>query len=246
MTWRAAFRLVTPVVVALAAACQTPTEIVLALATDVPCDRVTGSAVTVATPDGLETAPVTTSSSRCDGGDLGTIVVVPGPSPDAEIGIRTALSTGARSVLECRAGSPDCIVATRALRFVKHTSLHISVSLDAACVGVACGPDQTCSAGLCAPIDRGTCGAGAGCEPPVTVTSRLDGAVDGNADTGADAPEGSVSAPTPDASSDAPAASGSCTQSAQCATGCCCAQVTGPAECENRRLCIADLNSACL
>jgi hypothetical protein len=67
------------IVVASPAACQTPTQITLVLTTDVPCDRVHGSAVRVAAVDALDTAPASASSGVCTGGDLGTLVVVPGP-----------------------------------------------------------------------------------------------------------------------------------------------------------------------
>src|SRR4051794_13514004 len=60
--------------VILTAGCKDPTEITFALSTDVPCDRITGIAITVGAPGDVETKAVATTSHRCVGaGDLGSI-----------------------------------------------------------------------------------------------------------------------------------------------------------------------------
>ncbi len=76
MNWR-----VTVCAVAVALAGQT--ESVISLSTDVPCDQLRSTGIVVSTPGDLDTRAFTTSTTSCDGGVLGTFVVVPSDDPRA-------------------------------------------------------------------------------------------------------------------------------------------------------------------
>jgi hypothetical protein len=211
------------VIVAVSAAgCQTPTQITLVLTTDVPCDRVHGSAVKVAATSALDTTPTTASSGACSAGELGTLVIVPGPSGEGEVGVRAALALGATPADACRPGAPDCIVGTRALRFVKHTRLRATIALDGACAGVACEGGTTCSRGVCISQEVEPSACPTGCPDASGINAPgPDGAPDGAPDSAPDAPDDAATDASADAPFDAPNGT-PCTSSDQCAHHCCC------------------------
>jgi hypothetical protein len=101
-----------------------PTEIVLDVSTDVPCERVRGSAIAVAHREGIDTAPVVAASSACEGGgDLGSLVIVPSGARDADLAVRVTVALGSTTADKCVSADAECIVATRALRFTPHASI---------------------------------------------------------------------------------------------------------------------------
>jgi hypothetical protein len=184
---RAALVLAATAGAALAASCREPTEVSVAISTDVPCDQLRGSSVTVARFSQLEAdTTVDAASTFCrPDGDLGALVVVPSGARDGELAFRVVAGVG-RPPSECvpPGYGAGCIVARRALKFLPHTSLHVQVPLRAACNGVSCSPDQTCVAGACtsAEIDTARC-AGATCDE-ATLGPPGSGAADAASDAG--------------------------------------------------------------
>ncbi len=151
-------------VFAVAVACYAPTELVVAVDTDLGCDAVRKDGMVVRTardPALLPDADVRTTSASCeprgDRGDMGTLVLVPNGGAD-EVAIEIVLGVDVPSTT-CR--PPDqvtgCIVARRRLSFVRHRSLRVPITLDRSCVGIACSVDQTCERGRCTRAEIGAC-----------------------------------------------------------------------------------------
>lgn len=156
-------RVAAAVVVAMSmtSSCLDPTEIVLELSTNVPCNVVeaNGVAIAIGAP-GDDDSGVATATSMCANGDIGTLVVVPSTGNGPEVGIRVMLGVDA-STCEGPAYS-GCIVERRALRYTPHMPLMLPISLDQSCVGVPCDPNSTCVNGGC--VDAGTTCTGGVCE----------------------------------------------------------------------------------
>jgi outer membrane protein assembly factor BamB len=173
-----AFRLVVQgAVPLLLLQCQQPTEVTLALSTDVQCAQFTGVTIAVGSAADIEAqAPATTSQSCTPSGDLGTLVVVPSQSRNAEVDIKIVAGVN-RDPTSCVA--PDygtgCIVARRSLQYIPHTPLELDIVLSEACNGVVCPVDQTCVEGACtsaAVSDPGACATPRTCgEGALTPTS---------------------------------------------------------------------------
>jgi hypothetical protein len=179
---------------ALACACREPTEITVAVSTDVPCASVGASSITVGARADVDTrAPTTTSRSCGANGDLGALVIVPrAGDPSAEVAFDVVLGVG-RDVETCNAAAPakGCIVARRVLRFVPHTPLRVEVPLRASCDGVVCPADATCTNGVCVSSEisdpEGSC-TGAGCgENVLTPPALPDGGTPPPAEAGTEA-----------------------------------------------------------
>jgi hypothetical protein len=152
-----------------AGGCRGATQITVELTTDVKCDDVRGTTLTVGELDGLDEHAITTQTTACDPatGRIGSIVVVPSGENDATIAFRAVLGLG-RDPTSCVAPSygPGCVVARRALRFVPHETLTLPVFLAAICSGVACGETETCVQGACKSAtiaDPSTCASEIGC-----------------------------------------------------------------------------------
>ncbi len=173
---------------AVAVSCREPTAIVLNVATDVPCTDVTaagGVDIRVGSPSNVDDAPTTRlSATTCIDGKLGTLVVVPSGSDDDQVGIVVSVATKSAPIAhtastECTSAAPgNCVVARRILRYVKHTSLPLPVTLSRKCTGVACGRDQTCVEGTC--FDARVPCTESGCDPPPPIVDA--GPVDAPAD----------------------------------------------------------------
>jgi alpha-tubulin suppressor-like RCC1 family protein len=151
--------------------CRAPTQITVDVSTNVPCASWQGTAIAVGTlGPALEAKPATTTSTYCDSsGHLGSVVAVPSGGDNASVAFRVV---GAVSqTLEACTGDAGagCIVARRALNFIPHESLSLSVPLVSACEGVPCDPLSTCVDGQCRPATIAnpgncadqTCGEGA-------------------------------------------------------------------------------------
>ena len=138
------------------ATCMEPTEIKLQITTDELCSVVTahGVAVRVGSETGVDTSPSTNiTAMSCtegpNGGDVGTLVVIPSMSPSDSIGITVVLGTD-RDPNTCDLQNPQgCIVARRALGYIAHHSLVLPIALESACLGVPCPAGQTCANGTC-------------------------------------------------------------------------------------------------
>ena len=139
--------------VAALQACRDPTELVVAVSTDVPCANLQGAAVTVGRLGDIETQPVTSTSSFCDtSGNLGSIVVVPGTTQAEPIGIKVVGGVDVPSEQCAPPKYTGCIVARRAIDFTSHTRLHVPVFLAQTCKDNSCDPQSTCYAGSCVPV----------------------------------------------------------------------------------------------
>ncbi len=143
------------------ASCLGPTEIVVELSTDVPCDVVTANGVAIAIgPPGNDTNETSASTHACTtSSNLGSLVIVPsGAGPT--VGIRVTLGVNA-SIEECNAGNDfsGCIVARRSLDYDPHQPLMLPIALQSDCLTQPCDPTSTCYDGIC--VDAGvTCANG--------------------------------------------------------------------------------------
>lgn len=153
------------------AACWAPTEIVLHIETDLPCEQVTSSSVAIVVAGStseLATATPSAASSACISNgvlaDVGSLVVVPSEDRSARISVKVVVGVD-RPTDACLGGETEgCIVARRSVSFLEHRSLRLALRLDRACLGVACGVDETCDRGRCVALD--TC-TGEGCDGAV-------------------------------------------------------------------------------
>jgi hypothetical protein len=166
-------------------ACQDPTQITLEVTTNVPCSDLRGTRITVGPPEAMETRAPAAATTRCDGGRVGALVIVPSDAVDAQVGILVVSSFG-EPVEKCAAPAygPTCIVARRALRYIANMNLRLPVLMSSRCAGVPCGPAETCVDGTCRDAtiaDPSRC-AGAGCSEEVLFPRG-----DGGADAGRDA-----------------------------------------------------------
>lgn len=155
----------------VASGCRDPTQITLTLHTNAACSDVAGTAISVGGPDEVESlAPVATTSTCTpdpDGGEIGSLVLVPANADDAAVGVKVTLSVG--DTLETCLAPPydDCIVARRSLRYIAHSPLTLPVDLSLDCQGKFCDALTTCIGGVCvdAQIDPNACIAPSGCRP---------------------------------------------------------------------------------
>jgi hypothetical protein len=162
-------RLLVPAMLALPlVSCRAPTEIRVEVTTsDVDCKNLT-TIIAVGAIDGVETRHPATTTLSCSGGRVGALVIVPSGDDNAEVAFRVVAAQG-KDPDTCGPGYAGCIVARRALRFLPHTSLTVSVPLRQSCFGKACaggGDFSTCVDGQCvaaAISDPGRC-TGAGCD----------------------------------------------------------------------------------
>jgi outer membrane protein assembly factor BamB len=148
------------------ASCRSPTEVTLALSTDVPCSQLVDVSISVGTPDDVGSKAPSAVSSKCTAGDLGTLVVAPSGNKSSAIGIQVVAGVG-RASASCATihDGSGCIVARRSLNFVPEKPLTLDIALKEACNGVVCPAADTCVDGACVPSavnDPGSC-AGAPC-----------------------------------------------------------------------------------
>ncbi len=167
----------------VALGCREPTQITIALRTDVPCDRLEGVGIVVGPPDSDEAGSLTTESHRCSpSGRLGSLVAVPSGARGAEVSIRVVGAVGG-PLAECSRApyAAHCIVARRSLRYVPHTPLRVPIDLRSSCVGVVCDPSSTCVHGVCRPaaLDADSCG-GDGCDEDALQPARDSGFTTGS------------------------------------------------------------------
>ena len=157
------------------AGCYGATEYTIELSTDVKCTDFRGFTITTGRLRDIETDSPATAGAVCDPqGKLGTLVVVPSGAQDEPFAVKVIVGL-ARDPASCvpPAYGKGCIVARRALRFVKHESLRVPIALQAICDGIPCGETQTCSGGACVPADD-----------PNAVVPRDGGAADAGGDGG--------------------------------------------------------------
>jgi hypothetical protein len=214
----------------------------LVLSTDVKCADMRGTSVTVGRLGEIETKAATTSSTFCDpsSGDLGALVIVPSSGNRDEVAMKIVAGVGRDADSCVPPYGKGCIVARRAVRYLPHTPLRISVPLRAVCDGVACADTQTCVSGKCVGAeiaDPGACSGASGCGEEVAGAA-VDG---GSAPIDAAILDAAVDAATQlDASSDGGPGPDSgllpiaapCDASAQCASACCCMEAAPTTVCD--------------
>jgi hypothetical protein len=148
--------------------CQPATAIMLDVTTDVSCGGpLTGhvaTSITVGRIADVDQRPPAATVTRCDAatGRIGSLAIVPSGAEDAEVAVRVVTAVD-KDPAACdpasAAGMTGCIVARRALRFVPQATIDVAIVMSAACEGIACPQDQTCSAGSCAPLENTPNGA---------------------------------------------------------------------------------------
>jgi alpha-tubulin suppressor-like RCC1 family protein len=190
--------------VVLLASCRDATQVGVVLRSNVA--YASGMNVGLwASHSGAEATPVVQSSEPWLGdGELGDVYVVPGAAgKDAPLTPRVALGLRGKPASACLNASDasGCIVAKRTLAFVPHTRLKVPIVLYAACEGVRCSDDTTCSyLGTCVPasVDPAACASPEGCplpgEPPF-----VPGAAQPNIDAGPKDAIGQDTGPQPPA-----------------------------------------------
>ncbi|HEU4406801.1 MAG TPA: hypothetical protein VFS43_16155 [Polyangiaceae bacterium] len=138
-----------------AGGCQEPTQVELRLSTDLPCDQVHGTTVTVGQRGELEAAHPAVSLATCEAGadgsrHLGFVVFVPRGENDEAFAIKVVTAVSALSPDACQPGAGSargyqgCIVARRELRYRPGHTLRLEVPMLRQCEGVECTVDSTC------------------------------------------------------------------------------------------------------
>ncbi|HRG99330.1 MAG TPA: hypothetical protein PLR99_23955, partial [Polyangiaceae bacterium] len=153
-----------------AASCQDPTQITVAVGTNVPYRAGVTSLAMWSSRSGAiapGTAPQATyADAWLPDGTLGELVVTPSERRDEALTLRVVLGIG-RDPAGCTdQDSKGCIVSKRTLSFVPHSRLRVPVVLWLACEGVVCKEDTTCNyVGACIPaaVDPGACASPDGC-----------------------------------------------------------------------------------
>lgn len=154
--------------------CRSPTEITVALTTDIPCSEFKGDDLYAGSSTTLAGNPITTQQGCPQGGSagakvtsLGTIVLAPTTDDTATVNVTVVAATSGTNAAACAANlkdlGPDCIVARRTLAYVPHTPLTLEIEITKACKGVKCDPGTTCQNGACVKTEcAGSSGSGMG------------------------------------------------------------------------------------
>jgi hypothetical protein len=152
--------------------CKDPTQILLDVRTDLPCSAARGTGIAAGAPGTVERAPFAVESRDCsEGGAIGTLVVTPESSNDADVGFRVVLGVDVDSSA-CTAdnGYKGCIVQRRQVRYLPHTPIQLPFDMLRVCKGVPCDEQSTCaSSGVCIPSripDPEECVPPKRCYPP--------------------------------------------------------------------------------
>jgi hypothetical protein len=139
----------------LLVSCRDATEITLHVHTNLLCTdpaRWKGVAVYAgASGSDIESKAPALTTTACDvNGEIGTLVVVPSGSKDAEVALRVVAGIDVKPE-ECAARHyAGCIVARRTVRFNAHDSVDLDVELTSDCVNLGCDESHTCVDGACA------------------------------------------------------------------------------------------------
>jgi hypothetical protein len=136
--------------------CNGATQVNVIITTDMPCDRLLGTALIVGHIDEYNDKGVTDSTLNCreEGSRryIGNIIVVPsGVSDEFGVKIVTGVDTKPEGCIETQ-DYRGCIVAKRELKFITHETLELPILMSGSCKNVAC-PDVhlTCVLGECVP-----------------------------------------------------------------------------------------------
>ena len=164
-------------------ACRDPTELTVVLTTDVVCSDLTGTfdhaSIYVGTAEelthDLKTLTPVAETVTCKGGQLGSIVVVPGKEESFALRIVGRL-VNSHCETDPKSG---CIEARRRLGFVPHTPLRMPIVLSTACLNKVCDGDKTCVRGECvSSVVEGSRCVGNGCDENVFDAGPADATLD--------------------------------------------------------------------
>lgn len=142
-------------------ACRSSTQVTLTIHTPLDCTKVKGVAITAGAPGAIEDVDPNSVTYTCEGGSIGTVVIVPSDSPEARASVKVVLGYDI-DVGQCTAeddyaaGPPPekgCIVARRSFNFIEYGGFFLPIDLRSDCLGKACGPAETCFKGACVPAD---------------------------------------------------------------------------------------------
>lgn len=174
--------------------CRSPTQISVAVSTDLGCTSFKGATLTVGKLGDLEVKPATTVAGACPdlAGHVGTVVITPSGDKSDEIAIKVVAGVSIPAS-ECKAPAyAGCIVARRALRFLPHEPLAVPIRLSVACQNNPCDERSTCVEGhgcVSAVIEDPSRCTGGGCDE-TTLTEKPAG------DAGVDGADGDAIVPT--------------------------------------------------
>ena len=155
---------------ALALSCRDPTEMMVRITTNAPCDQLDVSIGVGAAGEALSGEGATQKGchdAAAAPAYVGSIVLVPSDR-DVSLTVRVTAG-GGRSAASClEAFGKGCIVARRTLRYIAHATLNLPVLLDTQCDGQSCSDTSTCVLGKCvdSTIDPNGCLLPGGCTPP--------------------------------------------------------------------------------
>jgi len=94
-------------------------------------------------------APALTTAACDANGQVGTLVIVPSDSKDAEVGVKVVAGLSV-SPEDCAARNyQGCIVSRRSVRFTAHEDVDLDVPLTSDCVNLSCDAEHTCVNGSC-------------------------------------------------------------------------------------------------
>jgi hypothetical protein len=139
--------------VAAASRCATPTQLIVEVSTDAPCERLdTGIFVGRTSQETNASAGPVVAKRGCERpGFIGSSVFLPRGADDDAFAVMVVTGVDA-TVDECIRGTKTtCIVEHRAVRYQPGEIVRVSVTMDQQCVGVECGPKESCRRGTCIP-----------------------------------------------------------------------------------------------
>lgn len=154
----------------LAVSCLEPTQIEVTLRTDVAWAEGRTVAVSVGKTSALEQAEPSTVAEQSwpQSGQIGTLVLLPSDDRDEPVSVRVVMGLGRDPSTCTLEDAKGCIIARRRLSFVPHSPLALPIALYAACEGIPCDANTTCTAlGTCvsSELDPEQCADGRVCEP---------------------------------------------------------------------------------
>ena len=169
---------------ALLPSCLEPTQVTVELTTDVACQDLDETQIVLGSLNALNSSAPHATTTACNAGRIGDIVIVPYKSADETFGFQVVVGVG-KDTDACVASGfmGGCIVARRALSFQQRTPLQLTVQLEVDCIDVPCGATKTCRKGTCVPallqnpiecsdpagcLDSGSGGSGSGGSPPAS------------------------------------------------------------------------------
>jgi hypothetical protein len=140
-----------PLFVILAATnCYAPTEVTLALSTDLDCAEDPRTRIYKGEPGRYESAPeteVTTCTPGSPDAQIGTLVVIPSSGTDGSAAVKIVLARNGKAPADCESEPTNCIFATRSFSFSAHASRRLPIRLLRDCLGTKCADGETCIAG---------------------------------------------------------------------------------------------------